>query len=97
MIPDGLVPELMGLTVLEQQLISMAHPIARAYRLPGGQRGYSGRILNVARDVTTFATSLPWKANSEQIPVIIIVPPEGGTWQGREYKARRTRVETALN
>ncbi|CAB1106966.1 unnamed protein product [Ectocarpus sp. CCAP 1310/34] len=97
MIPDDLVPQLMGLTVLEQQLISMAHPIARAYRLPGGQCAYSGHILNVARDVTTFATSLPWQANSDDIPIIVIVPPGGGTWQGREFKALKNCVEIALN
>ena len=88
MIPDDLVPELMGLTVLEQQLIARAHPIARAYRLKGGQRGYSGHILNVARDVTSFATSLLLSANSEDIPIIVIVPRQGGTWEGREFRLK---------
>ncbi|CAN0124566.1 unnamed protein product, partial [Scytosiphon promiscuus] len=96
MIPRELVPELQGLTVLEQQLIALAHPIARAYRLPGGQRGFSGHILNVARDITSFATSLPWRADSDEVPVVVIVPPQGGNWEGREFTVSRRRVETAL-
>ena len=50
----------------------------------------------VAGDVTTFATSLPWKANSDDVPIIIIRPPGGGTWDGSEFECSRMAVENAL-
>ena len=60
MVPQALPPPQQNLRLLEKQLIALAHPIARVVRLNGGaQYGYRGHILNVARDVTTFATSLP--------------------------------------
>ena len=59
MVPQAVPPPLQNLRLLEKQLITLAHPIARVVRLKGGaQYGYRGQILNVARDVTTFATSL---------------------------------------
>ena len=50
----------------------------------------------VAGDVTTFATSLPWKANSDDVPIIIIRPPGGSTWDGSEFESSRMAVENAL-
>lgn len=75
MVPDAVPPPLKNLRLPEKQLIALAHPIAKVIRLKGGaQYGYRGHILNVARDATTFATSLPWKVNSDDVPIIIIVP-----------------------
>ena len=97
MVPQAVPPPLQNLRLLEKQLIAMAHPIARVVRLKGGaQYGYRSHILNVARDVTTFATSLPWKVNSDDMPIIIIRPPGGCTWDGSEFECSRMAVENAL-
>ena len=65
-------------------------------RLKGGaQYGYRGHILNVARDVTISATSLPWNANSGDVP-IIFVSPGGRGWEGSEFDCSRATVENAL-
>jgi len=34
-------------------------PIMSIYRLPLGQYGYTGHIINLPQDVVTFAHSLP--------------------------------------
>ena len=97
MVPIAVPPPLQNLRLLEKQLITLAHPIARVVRLKGGaQYGYRGHILNVARDVTTFATPLPWNANSDDVPIILIVPPGGGSWEGSEFECSRVAVENAL-
>ena len=40
-------------------LISAVIPIISIYRLPHGQYGYKGHVINLPQDITTFATSLP--------------------------------------
>jgi len=40
-------------------LISAVMPIMSIYRLPIGQYGYSGHVVNLPQDVLSFATSLP--------------------------------------
>ena len=39
-------------------LISAIMPIMSIYRLPHGQYGYSGHVVNLLQDVLSFATSL---------------------------------------
>ena len=40
-------------------LISAVMPIMSVYRLPQGQYGYSGHVINLPQDVASFAQSLP--------------------------------------
>jgi len=40
-------------------LLSVVMPIMSIYRLPLGQYGYTGHIINLPQDVVTFAHSLP--------------------------------------
>ena len=40
-------------------LVSVVMPIMSIYRLPLGQYGYTGHIINLPQDVVTFAHSLP--------------------------------------
>lgn len=48
-----------GLTQVEQMLISAVMPIMSIYRLPLGQYGYTGHVINLPQDVVSFARSLP--------------------------------------
>ena len=40
-------------------LISAVLPIMTLYRLPHGQYGYSGHIINLPQDVASLADNLP--------------------------------------
>ena len=62
---------LQGLTQVEEMLISAVLPIMTLYRLPNGQYGYSGHVINLPQDITSFATSLPRLAS--EIDVILVV------------------------
>ena len=44
---------------MEEMLISLVIPIMSVYRLPHGQYGYKGHVINLPQDITAFATSLP--------------------------------------
>ena len=52
------------------------------YRLPHGQYGYSGHVINLPQDVTSFANSLS-------------VRKEGAAQSHRDFRVR-SRVLTAL-
>lgn len=53
--PD--IPQLQGLTQVEEILISAVMPMMSLYRLPLGQYGYSGHVVNLPQDISTFVTS----------------------------------------
>uniref|UniRef100_A0A1X7U1P7 DUF6570 domain-containing protein n=1 Tax=Amphimedon queenslandica TaxID=400682 RepID=A0A1X7U1P7_AMPQE len=56
-INPGVVPaQLQGLSQAEEMLISAVLPVMSIYKLPHGQYGYSGHVLNFPQ---SFATSLP--------------------------------------
>ncbi|CAI8017284.1 hypothetical protein GBAR_LOCUS10520, partial [Geodia barretti] len=57
--PGPLPHELSGLTQVEEMLISAVMPIMSLYRLPQGQYGYTGHVVNLPQDVASFAHSLP--------------------------------------
>ena len=46
-------------TQVEEMLISGVLPIMSLYRLPHGQYGYSGHVINLPQDVGSFANTLP--------------------------------------
>ena len=46
-------------TQVEELLSSAVMPIMSIYRLPQGQYGYSGHVINLPQEVLSFATSLP--------------------------------------
>ena len=97
-VPDEVPKELPDLTVLEQQPIARAHPIAMAHRKNGGQYGYSGHVINFAQGIATFVPSLHWSMNSEGIPVTVVQPPDeyDGECKGRDSTACTPRVQRAL-
>lgn len=74
-------------------LISAVMPIMSVYRLPHGQNGYSGHVINLPQDVASFATSLP------RIPSeldVIVVRKEGSNHSHRDFHVRRSVVQCAL-
>ncbi len=74
-------------------LISAVMPIMSIYRLPHGQFGYKGHVINLPRDITTFATSLP------RLPTeldILLVRKEGSDTSHRDFRVRRSVVLRAL-
>ncbi|CAN0419694.1 unnamed protein product [Pylaiella littoralis] len=94
----GPVPEaLRGLTMSQEIVISMAFPVCKVFRLAGGAHGYKGHVMSIGQNIGRFVRTLPWLPNSDEMPVIIIQPPSGGSWAGREFKVSLTRVERALN
>ncbi len=74
-------------------LISRILPVMSIYRLPHGQYGYSGHILNLPQDVTTFINTLPrCTANLD----VIIVRKEGAVDSHKDFRVRRSVVLMAL-
>ena len=74
-------------------LISAIMPIMSLYRLPLGQYGYSGHVINLPQDVLSFAHTLP------RLPAeldVIIVRKEGAAESHRDFRVRRSVVLAAL-
>lgn len=64
-------------------LISRVIPIMSIYRLPRGQYGYTGHILNLPQDVASFINSLP---RSPATLDVIIVRREGVNESHRDFR-----------
>ena len=84
---------LQGLTQVEEMLISAVLPIMSLYRLPHGQYGYSGHVINLPQDIASFATSLPRLPSKLDV---IVVRKEGATQSHRDFRVRRSVVLRAL-
>ena len=63
------------------------------YRLPHGQYGYSGHILNVPQDVTLFLNHLPRQPATLDI---VIVRKQGAAETHKDFIVRRSVVLRAL-
>ena len=78
---------------MEEMLISAVMPIMSVYRLPHGQLGYSGHVINLPHDVASFASSLPRQPSQLDV---IIVRKEGANNSHRDFRVRRSVVHQAL-
>ena len=67
-------------------------PIMSIYRLPLGQYGYSGHVINLPQDVVSFATSLPRLPS--QLDVLVV--RKENAQSHRDFRVRRAVVEQAL-
>ena len=67
-------------------------PIMSVYRLPQGQYGYSGHVVNLPQDVASFAQSLPWLPSDLDV---IVVRKEGANQTHRDFRVRRRVVHRA--
>ena len=74
-------------------LISAVMPIMSIYRLPHGQYGYSGHVINLPQDVASFATRLPRLPSELDV---IVVKKEGAGQSHRDFRIRRSVVQCAL-
>ena len=84
---------LQGLSQVEKMLISHVLPIMSVYRLPQGQYGYSGHVLNIPQDVTSFVNTLP---RSPAELDVMIVRREGSENSHKDFKVRRSVIVNAL-
>ena len=73
-------------------LISAVMPVMSIYKLPHGQYGYSGHVINFPQDVQSFATSLP--CLSADISVLVVRKEREQTY--RDFHVHRRVVEEAL-
>ena len=87
-----LIP-LQGLTQVEEMLISGVLPIMSLYRLPHGQYGYSGHVINLPQDVGSFANTLPRLPSELDV---IAVRKEGANESHHDFRVRRSVVLRAL-
>ena len=74
-------------------LISAVMPIMSVYRLPQGQYGYSGHVVNLPQDIASFVQSLPRLPSDLDV---IIVRKEGANQTHRDFRVRRGVVQRAL-
>ena len=74
-------------------LISKVLPLMSIYRLPHGQFGYKGHVINLPQDIVAFATSLPRLGNELDI---LLVRKEGSDSTHRDFRVRRSVIIRAL-
>jgi len=63
------------------------------YRLPHGQYGYKGHVINLPQDVNSLCTILPHLPKDLDI---LIVRKEGGDHAHKDFRVRRAVVRSAL-
>ena len=73
-------------------LVSAVMPIMSIYRLPFGQYGYTGHVVNLPQDVVSFANSLP-RVPSE---LDVLVVRKDREQSHRDFRVRRSVVQEAL-
>ena len=73
-------------------LVSAVMPIMSIYRLPLGQYGYTGHVINLPQDVVSFANSLP-RVPSE---LDVLVVRKDSEQSHRDFRVRRSVVQEAL-
>ena len=75
-------------------LISPIIPMMSVYRLPHGQYGYSGHVVNLPQDVASFVNTLPRQPTSLDI---VVVRKESSANSHRDFRVRRLKVVNALH
>ena len=81
-----------GLTPVEEMLISAVLPIMTMYRLPHGQYGYNGHVINLPQDITSFANKLPHTAAELDV---VVIHKEGAVGH-HDFHVRRSVVLHAM-
>ena len=91
--PGTVPPLLQGLTQVEEMLISSVIPMMSVYKLPHGQIGYGGHIINLPQDVSRFVSTLP-RHPSDLDFIVVRKATASGTH--KDFRVRRSRVQHAL-
>ena len=73
-------------------LVSAVMPIMSIYRLPLGQYGYTGHVINLPQDVVSFANSL-LRVPSE---LNVLVVRKDSEQSHRDFRVHRSVVQEAL-
>ena len=76
-------------------LISPILPIMTLYRLPHGQYGYTGHVINLPQDTSSFAFANSLPRLPSQLDIIVI-RREGEAQSHRDFRVRRSVVLHAL-
>ena len=71
---------------MEEMLIAAVTPIMSIYRLPHGQYGYSGHVINLPQDAVSFASSLPRLPSELDV---VLVRKEGTNQSHKDFHVRR--------
>ena len=89
--PGPLPLALQGLMQVKEILIAQVMLIMSVYKLPRGQLGYIGRVVNLPQDVCTCVTTLPRSSF-----VVVVVRKTGESGSHKDFRVRRSRVLSAL-
>ena len=95
---DPSIPEhkaLLGLTQVEEMLISRVLPVESVFRLPFGQLGYRGHVLYFPTTHGHWATKLP--RHPKDLPLAIVRFPGCADRPDKDCIVRRNRVLHALH
>ena len=74
-------------------LISAVMPLMSIYRLPHGQYGYKGHVINLPQDITTFVSRLPRLPSELDI---LLVRKEGSDNTHCDFRVRKLVVLRAI-
>ena len=85
--------ELKDLSMVEEQLIAMVHPVISVYRIRGQQYGYSGQVINFPQQVSDIAQKLPRPIS--ELSSVLIVRRQNATGYV-DFRVRRDKVKLAL-
>ncbi|KAE8740153.1 hypothetical protein FOCC_FOCC014351, partial [Frankliniella occidentalis] len=90
----GVVPlELQDLSMVEQDLISLVHPIISVFRVKGCQYGYRGNVINFPQNVSEVASKLPHRV--EDLSSILTVRTRDEI-NPIDFYVRAAKVKSAL-
>jgi len=75
-------------------LISPIIPMMSMYKLPHGQYGYNGHVVNLPQNIATFIDSLPRHPTDLDI---IVVRQQQSTQSHHDFRVRRSKILNALH
>ncbi|CAM9716577.1 unnamed protein product, partial [Hapterophycus canaliculatus] len=68
----GTLPEeVIGLTVAEEAMVSRGFPVLRVVHLVSRMHSCRGQVLSMGQDIDELAARLPWRARSEDLPIVV--------------------------
>ena len=87
--PEIVLSCLEGMTQIEEMLIARASSKMTVYKKHGGQRGYSGHVLNLSQDFQQFLNKLPPRVSA--LPILHIKRTGTNNTEAR-FRVRRAKI-----